>query len=246
MISRVRLTSVAILLLLVSASVSFAQQPDSTASARIGARAGRGAVGFLVGGSWIYGGGDYAKGAQPRFSILGSYRYIISPSWRWQVSPFMTWAAYRTGASIPFRDPNFPDETTKDDYLTQVVGGNAQIQRMWGKANYRWHLGVGPALYRVVVQNHRKVLKDPDTFRLHQGQYLGLTAEYGVERFMKSLPNTSLEWTVALHGVSAKRNDQFPNGFNDMPQLFEFRFGSHYYFDFKSEKKSGATPAPRH
>jgi hypothetical protein len=244
MITRARLASAAMLLLLASASVSFAQAPDSSA-ARSGARPGRGAIGGLVGGSWILAGKDYSDGAQPRFSLAGNFRYVISRRLRWQVTPLFTWSAYRTGSRAPFRDPNFPLERTKDAYLTQLVGATGQLQLMGGKSNWNWHLGAGPGVYRVVIQNHRKVLKDPVTKDLHQGAYLCGTAECGVERFMKSLPNTSLEWTVAYHAVLARRDDQFTSGFNAMPQVAEFRFGGNYYFDFKSGKKPGASPAPK-
>ena len=244
MISRVRLASVAVLLLLVSASISSAQQPDSASSAPNGARQGRGAVGLQFGGSWLLAEKDYSDGAQPRFSVLGSYRYVISPHWQWQVSPYFTWAAYKTGRELPFQDANFPSDTTKDFVLTQLAGGNGQVQWVGGRGGYRWHLGAGPAIYRVVVQNHRKVLKDPVSRRLHAGTYLGATFEWGAERFMKSLPNTSLEWTLAWQTAFAQRNDQFPSGFNGKPAAFEFRFGAHYYFDIR-KKKPDAGPGSR-
>jgi hypothetical protein len=230
----------------VSASVSFAQQSDSTLSGRPAARPGRGAVGGEIGGSWILAGDDYAKHAQPRLSFLGSFRYVISPHWRWQVSPYFTWAAYRTGTPLPFVDGRFPEDTTRDNVLTQVAGGNGQLQLMGGSKKWIWHLGGGPALYRVVVQNRRRVLMDPHTERLHQGTYLGATAEWGIEHFLGSLPNTSLEWTVAYQSAFARRDAQFIEGFNGTPQAVEFRFGGHYYYDFKADKKTGSTSLPRH
>ena len=244
MITRVRLASAVMLLLLASAAVSFAQAPDSTAG-HSGARPGRGAIGGLVGGSWILAGQDYSDGAQPRFSLTGNFRYVISRRLRWQVSPLFTWSAYSTGTASPFIDPNFPAERTKDAYLTQAVGANGQLQLMGGKSNWNWHLGAGPGVYRVVVQNHRKVLKDPVSKDLHQGAYLAGTVEFGVERFLKVLDNTSLEWTVAYHAILAQRDDQFPSGFNGMPQLAEFRVGGNYYFDFKPGKKPGGRAAPK-
>ncbi len=241
MFRRVLLSGVAILLI-ANATVSHAQQADSLAAARSGARPGRASVGMQFGGNYIAAGGDYHEGAQPRLVFEGSYRYVASPHWRWQVSPYFAWNSYRTGTKAPFVDPNFPSEPDKNFMLAQMVGANAQLQRMGGKANWNWHFGVGPALYRVVVQNHRKVLKDPATKDLHQGLYLGATAEYGIERFMRSLPNTSLEWTVAYHTAFAKRDDQFPSGFNGTPHAVEFRFGGHYYYDFRVGKKPGGTP----
>lgn len=249
--SRARLAGIAALLLLVSTAVSHAQQADSSAAAahagsalRSGCRPGRGAIGVQSGTSLIVTGDDYKDGAQPRLTVEASYRYVATRHWRWQVSPYFTWNAYRTGTSVPFADLRNPTDE-KDHYLTQIVGGNAQLQRYGGKGNWNWHLGAGPALYRVVLQNRRYVLADPETFRKHQGTYLGYTAEYGVERFLRTLSNTSLEWTLAYHAAFATRDDQFPKGFNSNPGAVELRFGANYYFDFKPEKKPTTLPAHR-
>jgi len=246
MFRRVRLASAAALVLLACASAGYAQQPDSLTALHSGARPGRGAIGGQFGSSWILSGGDYATGAQPRLSFEGSFRYVISPHWRWQVSPYFTWNAYRTGTALNQVDPNFPTDVNKDYVLTQMVGGNGQIQVVRGKANWNWHLGAGPALYRVVVQNHRKVLKDDQTYRLHKGAYLGATAEIGVERFLRSLDNTSLEWTLAYQTAFAQRNDQFGSGFNGTPGAVELRFGGHYYFDFKTPTTKAVLPKLKH
>jgi hypothetical protein len=232
-------------MLLASVTVSFAQQPDSTASARSGARPGRGSIGSQIGSSYIFSGQDYSKGAQPRMTFTGSFGYVISSGWRWQVSPYFTWNAYRTGTALPFTDP-YLGYSTKDAVLTQIVGANGQFQRTGTRANWVWHVGAGPAIYRVVVQDHRIVLQDPVSHSLHKGTYLGATAEYGIERFMRSLPNTSLEWTVAYQTAFAKSNSRFPSGFNGTPGAFEIRFGGHYYYDFKAPKKPGGIPARAH
>ena len=252
MTSRVRPACVAVFLLLTGARSGFAQQADSvaaTASAalppivRSGALPGRGSIGGQVGGAWIVAEQDYSKGAQPRLSASGEFRYVISPHWRWQVSPLFLWNAYKVGTPAPFPNPQFGNRTIKDFYLTQVAGATGEIQWVHGGKGLPWHLGVGPGVYRVVVQDDRKVVKDPLTKRLHQGAYLGATAEWGIERFGKSLPNTSIEWTLAYHTVFAKRDEQFPSGFNGMVSAFETRLGAHYYYDFKKPKKSGADPA---
>lgn len=243
MIHRVRLAGVAVVLLLASASVVRAQAPDTTTAKREGSLPGRGAVGVQAGTTYFFAEKDYSDGAQPRLSFAGSFRFVINKGWQWQVSPYFTWSAYAVGTDAPFTDPNFPAETEKDFHLTQIVGANAQLQKVWQRPRTRWHVGAGPAVYRVVVQNHRKVLRDPVTDRLHQGAYLGATAEFGVERFLKALPNTSLEWVLAYQTAFAKRDDQFPSGYNSSVSALEFRFGSHYYFDFKKPKAPDAKKA---
>ncbi|HUK63112.1 MAG TPA: hypothetical protein VLV15_07260, partial [Dongiaceae bacterium] len=186
--------------------------------------------------------GNYAEGAQPRLSLAGSFRYVVNPRWRWQVSPYFTWNAYRTGSTLPFVDMNFPTERTKDFMLTQLAGANAQVQFTRTRGATVWHAGGGPAVYRVVLQNHRKVLKDPLTDRLHQGTYIGATGEVGVEHFLHSLTTTSLEWTAAYQWAYARRDDQFLSGFDANPGAFEIRFGGHYYFDFKAPKPQVGLP----
>ena len=72
---RARMASVAIVLSLASASVSFAQQPDTVAAVhRTGDKPGRASVGGQVGCPWFIEGGDYGKGAQPRMSFTGTFR----------------------------------------------------------------------------------------------------------------------------------------------------------------------------
>ncbi len=242
MFTRVRLASVACLLLLASVTVSFAQQPDSTGSARPGARPRRGSIGSQLGSSYICSGGDYGVGALPRLSLAGTFGYVVSPRWRWRVNPYFTWNAYRPGTALS----SFPAVKVKDDVLTQLVGANAQVQRTGGKANWVWHVGAGPAIYRVVVQDHRNVIKDPETYELHQGTYVGATVEYGIERFMRSLPNTSLEWTVAYQTAFAKSDNRFPSGFNGSPGAIEIRFGGHYYYDMRVPKKPDGVRARAH
>lgn len=241
MIHRVRLAGVAVVLLLVSASVVRAQAPDTTTAKRGGALPGRGAVGAQAGSSYFVAEGDYSEGAQPRLSFAGHFRYVMGGGLQWQVSPYFTWAAYSVGTAAPFPDPNFPAETDKDFHLTQIAGGSAQIQKAFGQGRTRWHVGAGPAIYRVMVQNHRKVLRDPVTNKRHQGTYLGATAELGVERFLKTLDNTSLEWTFAYQTVFSS-DDEFPMGYDGSVAAIELRFGAHYYFDFRKPKAPG-TPA---
>ncbi len=215
-------------------------------AARSGSRAGRGSIGSQLGGAYIVSGGNYRENAEPRFSFAGSFRYVVSPALRWQVNPYFMWNAYKSDFFYRIPDLNYMNGPVQDDLLTQIVGASAQLQRVGGKGAWRWHLGAGPALYRVVLQNHRRVVKDPVSRALHQGTYLGATAEYGAERFLSSQPNVSLEGTLAYQTAFAKDDARFPSGFNGVPGAVEIRFGGNYYFDFKAPKKPGGTPARAH
>lgn len=235
--SRFRLAGVVALAFLAMASVSHAQSADSVATK--GALAGRGGIGGQVGSSYFLSEGDYSDGAQPRLSFVGHFRYVIGRHWGWQVSPYFTWNGYVSHVPAPFTDRNFPTEgTSKQFYITQIVGASGQLQYYGQMGRQRWHLGAGPALYRVVVQNHRKVVKDPVSLELHSGTHLGATAELGVERFMKRLPNTSLELTAAWQMAFAKDDTKFPSGWNGNPMLVGIRAGGNYYYDFRRGKSA--------
>jgi hypothetical protein len=207
--------------------------------------AGRGGVGGLIGGSLFYASEDYSQGAQPRFDFNGQFRYFLSRGFRFQVSPGFTWSAYSKKEPPPFTDPKFPGDQTKEEYLALVVPVSAQLQMVWGKSQWVYHLGAGPGIYRVWVENHRKVLIDPVTLRLHRGAYLGWTAELGVERFLKALPNTSIEVSAAHHNVFATRDDQFPTGWNSPVGVIALRAGTNYYFDLNRPKKAPDLPGIR-
>lgn len=235
MIVSVRRAGAVIALLLGMAGAAWAQDADSTA-APIGHTPGRGGLGGTIGGSYLAADGDYSKGAQPRLSFAGTFRYVIAPGSRWQIAPTYTWAAYTNTEALPFLDANFPADTRKDRVLTQMAGAHVQYQKVWGKGRSLWHLGAGPGIYRVWVQNRRKVYKDPVTKVLHQSLHLGGSAELGYERFLKALPNTSIEVTGAWHAAFAKDDDKFPSGFNGNPMFGELRVGGNYYFDFNRKK----------
>lgn len=233
--SRFRLGLVVALMFIATASVSHAQKADSVATK--GALPGRGAIGAQIGSSYIVSGGEYADGAQPRFTFIGHYRYVMNKHWGWQVSPTFTWNGYVSHADAPFVDLNFPTEgTSKQYYITQIIGAGTQLQYSSGNGRSRWHIGAGPAIYRVVIQNHRKVVEDPVSHELHKGTHLGASAEFGYERFSKRLPNTALEGTIAMHTAFSKSDDKWVSGWNDSPILAEVRFGANYYYDFRRAK----------
>jgi hypothetical protein len=80
--------------------------------------------------------------------------------------------------------------------------------------------------------------------------HIGASAELGFERFLKKLPNTSLELTFAGHTAFAKDDTKWVSGWNGSPMLAEIRFGGNYYYDFRRGKtaknaRCAATPTAR-
>jgi len=254
--SRFRWVGIASLaMLLASACLAADPRPDTTA-VRTGSAPGRGGIGGMLGGSYFdYGPNnwdiqgrntsDFCAGAQPRFAFDGHYRYVFTPRWRAQVSAGLTWSAYSKTEPVPFPDPNFPADATKENYLALLVPVTAQLQLTWGRRPWAYHLGAGPGLYRVWVENRRKVLRDPQTLRLHRGLYPGTTAEIGVEKFLRTLPNTSIEFSLAQHLAFARRDDQFPSGWNGSLGALAVSIGGNYYFDPKVPKKKSELPLPK-
>jgi hypothetical protein len=223
-------------------SVCFAQdsaEPDS------GAAPGRAAVGVAAGVGTFIADGDYSEGAQPRIASIGVFRYIMSPRFRAQISPGHTWTAYTQNTAAPFRDPNFPADSLKDEYLTQLVPVTLQLQVMFPRGRWIYHVGAGPGLYRVWVQNRRKVLKDPVSKVLHRGLYLGATGQIGAERFLASLPSTSVEFTATGHWVFAEDDEGFLSGFNSFLANVDLKVGVNYYFTLpKGRPNSTLPPTP--
>jgi len=209
-----------------------------------GDHAGYGGVGGQLGGGKVFGNGDYSKEAVGRLSFSGNWRYTISPSFRWQVSPGFMWTAYSKKSNpAPFQDIHFPTDPYKDRYLTLIAPITTQIQLVF-RGRQVWHLGAGPGLYRVWVENHRKVVLDPVTLKPHRGLYAGGTAELGIEQFSKNLTTTSVEITIDAHYIAAKRDAQFPSGFNDSIVAVGVRLGINYYFSLKAKpkKQEGVLP----
>jgi hypothetical protein len=209
-----------------------------------GATPRRGGVGGQIGGSYFVATQDYSTGALPRFDFAGHFRYVIAKGFRLQLSPGFSWSGYSKEESPPFTDFRFPADRTKEEYLTLLIPVSAQGQLTWDLGHWHWHLGAGPGIYRVLVENHRKTLEDPVTFRPHRGLYLGGSGELGVERFFKALPSTSVEFSVVGHYVNATRDDQFPTGWNSSLGAAAVRVGASYYFDLQRAKKAPELPLP--
>ncbi|HEY2955540.1 MAG TPA: hypothetical protein VGK89_09880 [Candidatus Eisenbacteria bacterium] len=215
-----------------------------------------GGIGGLIGGSQVFADGDYSNArtpsmefgdidARPRLAFGANLRYIIKPWLRWQVSPGFFWAGYKHTSLLPFRDLNFPADLTKEKILTLVMPVSAQIQVTRHRGDWLYHVGAGPGVYRVWIENRRKVLKDPFTKRLHRGFYPGVSAQLGAERFFSAVPATSIEVSAAGHWAFADRPDQFPSGYNSALLGAELKVGANYYFELKRfVKKKSETAVP--
>ena len=241
--ARVRWAGVAFAMLLAAPGLAAETRPDST-RIRTGSAPGRGGVGGLVGGSFFYASDDYSQGALPRFCFDGHYRYVFSSRVRGQVSPGFTWAAYSKKESPPFVDPAFPSDATKEHYLTLLVPTSVQLQLTMGRRPWLYYVGAGPGLYRVWVQNHRKVVRDPSSLELHRNLFWGFTAEVGVERFLKALPSTSVEVALASHTVLSEDTQKFPTAWNSGLGAAALRAGVNYYFDLMKPKRTSEMPLP--
>jgi hypothetical protein len=198
---------------------------------------GRAGIGGWLGGSWIWAQDDYSEGALPRFNFVGSFRYQMKLSWRLQISPGFTWNAYTKHADPPYYDPAEPGDYTKQHYLTLLTPVTAQIQWTGNGKNWIPHVGVGPGVYRVQIEHDRNDLLDPVTFAVHRGAYLGATVEVGAEHYLKGMPNTSIELNLVNHFIAAKRDDQFPAGWNSGIANVAANVGINYYFDPGFKKK---------
>jgi hypothetical protein len=244
---RVRCVSVAVVLMLTVASVCVGEEPGPNY------RPGRGGIGGQIGGStfrfdrminqqWF---ADYSDAAKNRLCFSAEFRYIFTRSFRMQVSPGLSWAGYKAEVPAPFIDVRFPDDHDKGDWLTLMVPISVQAQYVIHRGQWLYHAGAGPGVYRVWVENHREVLKDPVTLKNHRGLYWGGSAEFGAEHFFKELTSTSFEMTLAGHLARTVRDDQFPSGLNSNVMALEIRLGMNYYFDTGASKapEKPATPA---
>ncbi len=241
MIPRIRWVSFAALALLAIASACLAADGDpiyKPGLGGLGAQLGGSYFGVdrMVGGEWF---GDYSKRAVPRFSFAGQFRYVRSRHWRWQVSPGFTWAAYKPGTLLPTTVPGSQEGREKDNVLVLLQPTTAQLQLVTRRGRWFYHAGVGPGLYRVVVENNRAVYWDPVTLRAHRGLYPGASFEIGFERFLKSITTSSIEITWVNHLVFAQRDEQFRSGYNSNLMATELRVGLNYYFDPLRQKKQG-------
>lgn len=235
MIPSVRSAGVAMLAVLAVASPCFAGE---------GMGPGRGAIGGQFGGSRFLADGDYSEGAESRFAFSGHFRYVVNNRLRWQVSPGFTWSGYSGSVAMPVPDAQAPQDGTKENNLTLLLPMTFQLQLLLHPGKWHFHVGAGPGVYRVWVENRRVVLIDPQSFERHRNLHPGVTGEIGVERFIRQLPSTSVEATVATHWVFSEDLKKFPLGYNTNLVATELRIGANYYFDMSrvSGRPSGLAP----
>lgn len=235
MIPRVRSAGIALLAMLAAAS------PCLSAD---GMAPGRGAIGGQIGGSRFWADGDYSEGARSRLAFSGHYRYVINNRLRWQISPGFTWSGYSGDVPMPVADGHFPGEVSKNTNLTLLLPMTFEMQLLLHRGKWHYHVGAGPGVYRVWIENRRIPLIDPVSFVRHRGLFPGVSGEIGVERFIKSMPSTSVEATVATHWVFAESDKDFPSGYNSFLAATELRIGANYYFDMSrlTKKKAAALP----
>lgn len=228
MIPKVRSAGIALLAVLAAASPCLAAE---------GMGRGRGAIGGQIGGSFFWADADYSEGAEPRLAFSGHFRYVMNDWFRWQISPGFTWSGYSSSVPPAVPDGNHPEDTSKQNNLTLLLPISFQLQALLHSGKWHYHLGAGPGFYRVWVENHRAVLIDPVSFVPHQQIHFGMTGEFGVERFVRQLPSTSVEATVATHWVFAQDDEAYPSGYNSFLAASELRIGANYYFDMGRLKK---------
>jgi hypothetical protein len=241
MIRRVCRVSGVLLAWLTAASVCLAAEPahdpgKGGVGGQLGIASFRGDR--MLGSNWF---GDYSAGALPRPAFNATFRYVFRPWLRAQLATGLTWAAYKGDEPAPFVDVRFGD-ATKKEYLTLLVPISLQAQWVVRRGWWIYHVGAGPGVYRVWVQNRREVLKDPETLRLHRGVYPGASGEIGFELFLRQLPTTSVELTIGGDMAFAERPEQFPNGFNSHVMALGARLGGNYYFSPGLGRKKETTP----
>jgi hypothetical protein len=246
MIPRVCGVSAAVLCALTAASLCLAAEPVyGPGKGSVGGALGVSTFEFdrMLGSEWF---GDYSKGAIPRFTFSGNFRYVFTPWLRFQVSPGLTWTAYDGSEAVPFVNDRFPDDLDKREYLVVMVPISTQFQYVVKRGWWLYHLGAGPGLYRVWVEQHREIVKDPITKRIHRGVYLGGSGELGAAYFLRQMPSTSVELTLTGDLAITERDEQFPSGYNSNVMAVGLRVGVSYYFTpGESRKKQTTEPAAR-
>lgn len=272
MIPRLHGVSIACLAVLTVASACLAQDvvlppvpaaPDSAGAPAAAASAStptpmhlvkRASFGGLLGWGTVLADADYssrrdAAGAfgsadtRSRPAFGATFRYQMTPWLRWQIAPGYLWVGYQQDSPIPFVDRNYPSDATKEKMLTQMLPASFQVQVTRLSGRWLYHLGAGPGLYRVWVQNRRKVLADPVSLKRHVGWYPGVSGEIGASRALQSLPSVSVEASLDAHWAFSTREEQFPSGFNAHVFAMGIKVGANYHFDPRRFAGAPSKPA---
>ena len=207
---------------------------------------GQGSLGMRIGVPYFTGDADTKLGQKPRMLISANFGYRFSPGWRLMTDFGFGWVVYKDDELAPYKVVNETDSVaTRQDLMTKIVPIDATLIRNFNPDAKKWspYAGVGFTINRMEIDNQRRKIQDPATFKPWVDWAPGIHAILGQELFIPAKPTVGLDFSIKYTYLMSKNEEDFPSGFTDNDSFLAFNFGVNVHF-WPGGKPVEVAPAP--
>jgi len=207
---------------------------------------GQGSLGARIGVPYFLSDFDTKDGQKPRLLATANFGYRFSPNWRLMTDFGFGWVVYKDDAPLPYKVTNSTDSIqVKQDLMTKIVPINATLIHVFDGNAKKWspYVGAGVTINRMEIDNQRRKIQDPATFKPWINWSPGVHAILGQELFLQSNENVSLDFAVRYTYLFSENAEDFPSGFTGNDSHLDATFGVNVHF-WPGGKKPVETVAP--
>ena len=209
---------------------------------------GQGSLGARIGVPYFLSDSDTKDGQKPRILATANFGYRISPNWRLMTDFGFGWVIYKDDALLPYKVTNSTDSIqVKQDLMTKIVPIDATLIHVFDGNATKWspYIGAGFTINRMEIDNQRRKIQDPATFKPWVNWAPGVHAILGEEYFIPANPNVSLDFSLRYTYLFSENTKDFPSGFTGNDSYLDLAFGVNVHFWPGGKKPVEAVaPAP--
>jgi hypothetical protein len=207
---------------------------------------GQGSIGMRIGAPYFLSDSDTKLGQKPRPLFSANFGYRFSPGWRLMTDFGFGWVVYKDDEPAPYKVVNETDSvSTRQDLMTKIVPIDATLIRNLNADAKKWspYVGVGITINRMEIDNQRRKIQDPATFKPWVDWAPGIHAILGQELFIPAKPTVALDFSIKYTYLFSKNEKDFPSGFTENDAFLAFNFGVNVHF-WPGGKPVEVAPAP--
>jgi len=194
---------------------------------------GQGSLGARIGVPYFLSDFDTKDGQKPRLLASANFGYRFSPNWRLMTDFGFGWVVYKDDAPLPYKVTNSTDSIqVKQDLMTKIVPVDATLIHVFDGDAKKWspYIGAGLSITRMEIDNQRRKIQDPATFKPWINWAPGVHAMIGEELFLQSNENVSLDFSIRYTYLFSENTEDFPSGFTGKDSYLNASFGVNVHF----------------
>ena len=210
---------------------------------------GQGSLGARIGAPFFLSDADTKLGQKPRLLMSANFGYRFSPNWRLMTDFGFGWVVYKDDEPTPYKVVNETDSIgVRQDLMTKIVPINATLIYSLNGHAKKWspYVGGGVTINRMEIDDQRRKIQDPATFKPWVDWAPGVHALLGEEFFIPAKPTVSLDFSARYTYLFSENTKDFPSGFtgNDSWLSFSFGVNVHFWPGGKAPVEVAPAPAP--